>query len=372
VLLPIKLGRKNEHQIRKETEMKLNKKNSRSKELLQKMYDYYIAIDWSIETAWIARMKSNSSEPKAEEIKPDIKAIIEYLKCLKGTKILTIEETTGSHWLYVELREYLDKIIICDPYRNGLLSEGPKTDKIDAIKLCRLLRSGLLKEVYHSVEDDYKMRKLVSSYEDIVKAGVRVKNQRSAMYRAVGLKTKAGRLPNEPIYKLVESNQNKAIELYIEQKEEYEKVFRDIRKTNPVIRNLCSIHGIAEISAAKILARVIDARRFENKYKYWSYCGLIKHEKQSSTRSYGKKKPRYCRMLKGDYKIAALAAIGGKNDLREYYDYLIKEKYLSETQARNQIARYIAKVSYGILKNNQKYKPYLWRKKQEQFELSKI
>jgi hypothetical protein len=216
------------------------------------------------------------------------------------------------------------------------------------------------------------MRKLVSSYEDIVKAGVRVKNQRSAMYRAVGLKVKGGRLPNEPIYNLVENNQNKAIELYIEQKEEYEKVFRDIRKTNPVIRNLCGIHGIAEISAAKILARVIDARRFENKYKYWSYCGLIKHEKQSGRRSYGKKKPRYCRMLKGVYKTAAMAAIGGKNDLREYYDYLIKEKYLSETQARNQIARYIAKVSYGILKNNQKYKPYLWRQKQEQFELSKI
>jgi transposase len=352
--------------------MKLNKKNSRNNDLSQKMYDYYIAIDWSIETASIARMRSNSSGPKVEEISPDIKAIIEYLKCLKGAKILTIEETTGAHWLYVELREYVDKIIICDPYRNGLLSEGPKTDKIDAGKLCQLLRSGLLKEVYHSVENDYKMRKLVSFYEDIVKAGVRIKNQRSALYRAIGLKVKGGRLPNEPLYELVESNQNKAIELYIEQKEEYEKVFRDIRKTNPVIKNLCGIPGIAEISATKILARVIDARRFENKYKYWAYCGLIKHQKLSGRRSYGKKKPRYCRMLKGVYKIAATAAIGGKNDLREYYEYLIKEKYLSETQARNQIARYIAKVSYGIIKNNQKYKLYLWRQKQEQFELSKI
>jgi len=39
-----------------------------------------------------------------------------------------------------------------------------------------LLRSGLLKEVYHSLDDDYKIRKLVSAYEALVKAGVRVKN----------------------------------------------------------------------------------------------------------------------------------------------------------------------------------------------------
>ena len=35
-------------------------------------------------------------------------------------------ETTISQWLYTELRKYVDKIIICDPHRNKLLSEGPK------------------------------------------------------------------------------------------------------------------------------------------------------------------------------------------------------------------------------------------------------
>jgi hypothetical protein len=38
----------------------------------------------------------------------------------------------------------------CNPYRNRLLSDGPKTDKVDAVKLCQLLRTGLLKEVYES------------------------------------------------------------------------------------------------------------------------------------------------------------------------------------------------------------------------------
>jgi len=46
-----------------------------------------------------------------------------------------------------------------------LLSEGPQNDKIDAVKLCQLLRAGLLKEIYHSLEEDYHLRKLVSAYE---------------------------------------------------------------------------------------------------------------------------------------------------------------------------------------------------------------
>ena len=88
---------------------------------------------------------------------------------------------------------------------------------------------------------------------------------------------------------------------------------------------------------------------------------MVKHEKESGGKSYGKKNPRYCRVLKGVYRIAAWAAIGGKNDIREYYEYLLTEKYYPETRAINQIARYIAKVSLAIMRNKQSYQPYKWR-----------
>lgn len=106
----------------------------------------------------LARMRAEAKDPITKFFTADIKAIKEYLSQLRGKKILTIEETTGSHWLYVELLESVDKILICDPYRNSLLKEGPKNDKIDAKKLCLLLRSGLLKEVYHTSNEDYKIR----------------------------------------------------------------------------------------------------------------------------------------------------------------------------------------------------------------------
>jgi len=105
---------------------------------------------------------------------------------LSGTKIVTIEETTTTQWLYAELVEYVDKIVICDPLRNRLLSEGPKTDKIDASKLVQLLKANLVKEVYHSTDTFLYLRRVISGYEDLIKSGVRLKNQRHALLRACG------------------------------------------------------------------------------------------------------------------------------------------------------------------------------------------
>lgn len=348
--------------------MKVATNDSKNKELpvqAEGCYDNYIALDWSLDNVALARMRPSSTRPKVLKLEPEIKLVKEYVKKCHGSSILCIEETTGSHWLYVELKDYFDRIIVCDPYRNALLSEGAKTDKIDATKLCQLLRAGLLKEVYHSIDQDYHLRKVVSAYEDWIKFGVRFKNQNSALYRSMGLQYKKDRLNNSnPLLTFVETQQQQAIELYEEKKREYEKLFGRLRRQNYLISNLTSISGISDISAVTIYSKVIDAGRFENKYKYWSYCGLVQHEKESGGRSYGKRKPRYCRKLKSVYKSAALAAIGGKNDISEYYDYLLSLG-IAIPDARNNVARYIAKVSYAMLKNKNEYIPYKWRANRE-------
>jgi transposase len=332
-------------------------------------YDHYMAMDWSLDNATVARMRPTSTHPKVVKLASEIKIVKEYVSKCHGNKILCIEETTGSHWLYVELKDYFDKIFVCDPYRNRLLSEGAKSDKIDAGKLCQLLRTGMLKEVYHSIEQDYHLRKIVSAYEDWIKFGVRFQNQKSALYRAVGLRYKRDCLDEcNEFLRFIETHQDSAISLYEERKKKYERLFRSLRKQNRLISNLTAISGISDIWAVTIYSKVIDASRFKNKYKYWSYCGLVKHEKQSGGRTYGKRPPRYCRKLKHVYKSAALAAIGGKNDIREYHEYLLSLGH-SAREARNGVARYIAKVSYGMLKNKSEYIPYHWRRNQEKESL---
>lgn len=143
------------------------------------MFKHYVAVDWAIANMAIARMTEKSDDIRVIDVPSSIKEMQIYLKNLKGTICLTFEETSTSQWLYTELKDYVDKVIVCDPYRNKLLSEGAKTDKIDAKKLVMLLRAGLLKEVYHTADKFIELRKIVSGYEDTIQAGIRIKNQRS-------------------------------------------------------------------------------------------------------------------------------------------------------------------------------------------------
>ncbi len=91
------------------------------------IYDHYIAIDWSIKNMAIARMTKNSNKITVIDVPSDIVELKVYLKNLRGTKILTIEETTTAHWLYTELKDYVNKIFICDLW---VITLGPATKVI--------------------------------------------------------------------------------------------------------------------------------------------------------------------------------------------------------------------------------------------------
>ena len=319
-------------------------------------YDHYIAVDWSIVNMAIARMTAKSNKITVVDVSSDLIELTAYLKSLKGTKIMTIEETTTSQWLYTELKDHVDRILICDPHRNKLLSEGAKTDKIDASKLVQLLKANLLKEVFHSADRFLNLRRVVSGYADLVKSGVRLKNQRYSLLRANGLtgEEKDLRLKSSGD-QLVLSCLERQIETYEKEKSAYEAEFGRLRKKHPEIRHQDSLPGIGVIGAVKIVSRVVTPYRFADPGHFLSYAGLIKLERKSGMITYGRKNSRYCRELKSVYKIAALAVLGGNNDFNAYYEHLMQKKNYAEHNARHKVARRLAVLSWGIFKSGKKY-----------------
>lgn len=324
---------------------------------MKEQYDHYIALDWAKSNMAIARMTMKAGKATVMEQPSDVRELKTYLSQLKGSKVMTIEETTTTQWLYTQLIEHVDRLIVCDPYRNRLLCEGAKTDKIDAIKLVQLLKSGLLKEVYHTWDERIYLRKIVSGYEDLVRSGVRLKNQRKSLINAAGKQARRGIELDKTEGQFVLRSLDEQIDHYEENKKKYEQEFIRIGKKVKAIRHQKSLPGIGSINAVKIVARVVEPRRFANKGAYLSYCGLIKLERMSGGRIYGRKNPRYCPSLKSVYKTAALAAIGLEgNPLKSYYEHLMKEKNYPEYQARHAVARRIAILSYGILKRGEAYR----------------
>lgn len=322
------------------------------------MYDHYIAVDWAQSNMAIARMTQDSSQSKVLNLPSNLKELQLYLSRLRGKKILTFEETATSQWLYVELREYVDQILICDPYRNHLLSEGAKTDKLDAVKLVQLLKAGLLKPVFHSADGLIDLRKLVSGYEDVVKAGVRLKNQRSALFRAQG-KGAGEQKPPQGTEGFILEGVDRAIEAYECEKLRYEKQMEKLSRKHLIIRYLDGLSGIGVLGAVRIAARVVDARRFPDKGRWLSYCGLMRQEKVSGGKSYGWRGPRYCRTLKSVFKTAAISVItrSSENPFKDYYLFLRSEKRYAEHHARHALARKIAVTAWAMMKNAKPFDP---------------
>lgn len=307
----------------------------------REVYDYYVSLDWSERIMAVATMTAGEAIPQVWEARADVARLQKYLSSLGKHVILTFEESTPAHWLYGKLMPFVERLIVCNPGYNRLLCRGPKNDSIDAAKLCLLLRQGSLKEVYHSTSRLYELRLLVSAYDDTVRSGVVAQNQLKAHERGRQTGGGSGSI-------IVEQLQTR-IELYRKDKGQYEQAFARWVKRTPALRQLKRLPGIGFRGAVKILGYVIDPRRFPNRGHYWSYCGLVWHQKTSGGRHYGRRRPQYNHVLKAVYKTAALAAIHGSNDIADYYQDLLRAGRAPHN-ARHAVARYLARLSYGILK----------------------
>lgn len=76
-------------------------------------------------------------------------------------------------------------VFICDPRQNALIYGGAdKRDPVDTEKLCRLMRLGELKRVYHAQKDHRAVFKAaVQHYQDLRDQQIALKQKIKAMYR---------------------------------------------------------------------------------------------------------------------------------------------------------------------------------------------
>jgi transposase len=110
--------------------------------------------------------------------------ILEFVHGLRGSLYLTFEEGTWAAWLYALLKPHVTKLVVCDPRRNDYLKQGSKSDRIDARKLADLLRSNLLRPVYHGERGVRPLKELARSYLTITKDQARVMTRVKAVYRS--------------------------------------------------------------------------------------------------------------------------------------------------------------------------------------------
>src|ERR1700737_761033 len=124
----------------------------------------YIGMDVHKETISIAVLNSSGKLVMECVIETKALTIVQFFQGLRGDLHVTLEEGTWAAWLYDLLRPRVKEVLVCDPRKNALLKVGNRSDRIDARKLAELLRSNLLRSVYHGEHGVRTLKELSRSY----------------------------------------------------------------------------------------------------------------------------------------------------------------------------------------------------------------
>lgn len=322
----------------------------------------YIGMDAHTSICVLSVLDGKGVEIDNVSIETNARLLINYLQSIKGKKALTFEECEISGWLYENLHHEVDELVVCNPVHNRDY-KGPKTDKLDARRLADLLRGGFLQPVYHDGSKREQFRSLMGAYDDLVWAAVAFKNRYKSLYRREGHNVRGTSLYNDESflddfqrkdYRFIGERTFRILERMEEERQSYLKEIQRASKNFPEIKCLKTLPGIGPIQAAKIVAHVVDPRRFRNKYKYYAYCGLVRHRKISAGRSYGNKQIQGNRSLKCVYQMAAHSALKGTSGLRRHYDRL-RCNGVSHKNAAKAVARKIAAMSLSVWRQKTRY-----------------
>jgi transposase len=110
-------------------------------------------------------------------------SILQFIHGLRGELHVTWEEGKWAACLYDLLQPQVTRVLVSDPRRNALLKEGNQSDKVDARKLADLLRTGMLRPVYHREHGLRMLRELGRSYQTISQDLNRAMNRIKALHR---------------------------------------------------------------------------------------------------------------------------------------------------------------------------------------------
>jgi hypothetical protein len=124
---------------------------------------------------------------------------------------------------------------VCNPRRNALLKEGSKSDRIDARKLAELLRSNMVRAVYHGEHGVRTLRELARSYLTISTHLIRVMTRVKAIYRSWGIPCRgkqvyAERYRAEWLGKVQEAGVRRRAEFYYQQFDALRTLRQEVRR----------------------------------------------------------------------------------------------------------------------------------------------
>jgi transposase len=301
--------------------------------------------------------------------------ILQFVHGVHGSLHVTFEEGTCAAWLHDLLRPHVTRVLVCDPRRNALLKVGNKSDRIDSRKLAELLRSNLLRPVYHEQTGVRTVKELARSYLTITKDLTRVMTRLKAIYRSwaipcAGQQVYAPRHRTEWLAKISEAGVRRRAELHYQQLDALRPLHQEARREllaegrkHNAMKLLRQIPSIGPIRAVLLLALIQTPHRFRSKRQLWAYSGLALETRNSGeyciVRGQLKRSKKVIAIrglnknhnhdLKNIFKGAAIRAAAVAGPFQEFYAAMVA-RGMKPPMARLTLARKIAAITLLVWK----------------------
>ena len=109
--------------------------------------DHFIGLDAHSKTCTYVVLDKDGQIVRQGKFNTNERNLKEVCRSIPGKKALTLEETNIAQWLYVVLKDEVDKLIVCHAAYLPRKS-GPKNDFRDALHLATQLRANNLTAVF--------------------------------------------------------------------------------------------------------------------------------------------------------------------------------------------------------------------------------
>lgn len=339
----------------------------------------YLAIDAHARHCVLGSMNSRGEFLETRTFVTGETELIRHIEAIDArTKILAIEEGPLAFWIAQTLRPYVSDIVISDPRENSLISRNAmKGDKVDVRSLCRLLRLGELKRVYHP-EDDHRavFKAAVQHYIDLRSQQSSLKQKIKAKYRTWGVPDVHGTSLYHPekVHEYVNkialpAIRNQLRRLYsvlgvtLDMQISALKEARRLAQRYPEIKEFTKVPGVGIIGALTFDAYIHTPHRFARKSQLWRYCKLAVTDRSSDGKPLAYK--RLDKAGNGELKAMSYRAFLGAlrkkddNEVRQFYTASLQRTH-NHTRARLNTQRKILSVLHGLWRRKELYRPELF------------
>jgi len=280
-----------------------------------------------------------------------------------------MESTCGWGRLSDRISDLGLEVILAYPLKVRLIAESQiKTDKVDALVLAQLQRTGFLPQAYLAPPEVRKLRDLFRCRCGLVRARTTLKLQVHALLDRLGifhdfsdLFGKTGRaflesLELESPYRENLDRRLRVIDLLAKEIKQIEKVIKRRVQKDPQAQRLMTIPGVGFILACLFISEIGDINRFASAQKLASYCGLVPSVRQSGGFArYGHLTKTGNTFLRWGFIEAAQVAIRHNPELKVWADKIRRKK--GSGVAVCAVARKLVNIVYQLLTQKRDYTP---------------